>query len=56
MKETFKMERGKALERVEKKTDKRVNFVITHSTYLPNVNKIMKRHGHYEEDGLEHFI
>ena len=57
MKETFKMERGKALERVEKKADKRVNFVITHSAYLPNVTRIMKRHGHYlEEDGLERFI
>ena len=57
MGETFKMEREKALERVEKKTDKRVNFVITHSAYLPNVSKILKRHGHYlKEDGMEHFI
>ena len=57
MKETFKMEREKALERVEKKKDKRVNFVITHSAYLPNVNKILKRHSHYlKEDGMEHFI
>ena len=37
MKETFKLEREKALERVEKRSDKRVNFVITHSGYLPNV-------------------
>ena len=57
MGETFKMVREKALERVEKKTDKRVNFVITHSAYLPNVSKILKRHGHYlKEDGMEHFI
>ena len=33
MKEAFKMERGEALKRVEKKSDKRVNFVITHSGY-----------------------
>ena len=56
-KETFKMEREKALERVEKKKDKRVNFVVTLSAYLPNVNKILKRHSHYlKEDGMEHFI
>ena len=42
---------------MEKKKDKRVNFVITHSAYLPNVNKILKRHSHYlKEDGMEHFI
>ena len=57
MKEAFKMERSEALKRVEKKTDKRVNFVMTHSRYLPNVTKIMKRHGHYlEEDGMGAFI
>ena len=57
MKEAFKMERGEALKRVEKKSDKRVNFVITHSGYLPNVNRILKRHGHYlEEDGLEMYV
>ena len=47
MKESFKMERDQALRRVEKKTDRRVNFVLTHSGYLPNVNKILKRHEHY---------
>ena len=39
------------------KIDKRVNFVLTHSGYLPNVNKILKRHGHYlEEDGLGQYV
>ena len=57
MKESFRMERTEALKRVEKKTDKRVNFVLTHSGYLPNVNKILKRHGHYlEEDGLGQYV
>ena len=41
MKETFQRERGQALKRVEKRADKRVNFVITHSGYLPNINKIL---------------
>ena len=57
MKEAFQMERKQALKRVEKRADKRVNFVITHSGYLPNFNKILKRHGHYlEEDGMEAYI
>ena len=57
MRETFKMGRKEALKRVDKKKDKRVNFVITHSGYLPNVNRILKRHSHYlEEDGLDQFI
>ena len=35
----------------------RINFVTTHSAYLPNVNKILKRHGHYlREDGLERYV
>ena len=51
------MERNEALKRVEKKSDKRVNFVITHSGYLPNVNKLLKRHEHYlKEDGLEAYV
>ena len=57
MKESFKMERDQALRRVEKKTDKRVNFVLTHSGYLPNVNRILKRHEHYlKEDDMAPFI
>ena len=40
-----------------KKEDRRVNFVLTHSGYLPNVNRILKRHRHYlEEDGMEQYI
>ena len=57
MKETGKMERRQALERVKKGSDKKINFVITHSGYLPNVNKILKRHGHYlKEDGMETYV
>ena len=57
MKETAKMERRQALERVKKGYDKKINFVITHSGYLPNVNKILRRHGHYlEEDGMEKYV
>ena len=42
---------------VEKKTDRRVNFVLTHSSYLPNVNRILKRHGHYlKEDEMGNFV
>ena len=53
MKESFKMERDQALRRVEKKTDRRVNFVLTHSGYLPNVNKIE----HYlKEDDVAPYI
>ena len=49
------MERDQALRRVERKTDRRVNFVLTHSGYLPNVNRILKRHEHYlKEDGTIH--
>ena len=51
------MERRAALARVEKKGDSKINFVTTHSAHLPNVNKILKRHGHYlKEDGLEGYI
>ena len=54
LKESFKMPREEALQRVEKKEDKRINFVTTHSAYLPNVNRILKRHGHFlKEEGLE---
>lgn len=57
LKEAFNMDRNEALRRVEKKSDKRINFVTTHSAYLPNVSRILKRHGHYlKEDGLEGFI
>ena len=53
----FKMSREEALERVEKKEDKRINFVITHSAYLPNVNKILKRHRHFlKEEGLDRYV
>ena len=57
MKESFKMGRKEAMERVEKREDRRVNFVLTHSGFLPNVNQIIKKHRHYlEEDGMERFI
>ena len=33
------------------------DFVTTHSSYLPNVNKILRRHSHYlREDRLEGYI
>ena len=57
MKDAHRMERDEALKRVRKRDDKRINCVITHSGYLPNVNSILKRHKHYlEEDGLGNFI
>ena len=43
MREGFKMSREEALERAEKKTDTKINFVTTHSAYLPNINKILRR-------------
>ena len=39
LKEGFKMSREEALERAKKKEDKKINFVTTHSAYLPNINK-----------------
>ena len=57
MKEGFKMRREEALERAVKKKDDRINFVVTHSAYLPKVNDILKRHGHYlKEDGLDTYL
>ena len=57
LKEGFKMSRERALERAEKIEDKRINFVTTHSAYLPNINKILKRHGHFlKEEGLDKYI
>ena len=57
MKEGFMMTRDEALRRVEKKRDNRINFVTTHSSYLPNINKILKRHRHYlKEDGLDKYV
>ena len=57
LKEGFKMSREEALERAGKKEDKRINFVTTHSAYLPNINRILKRHGHYlKEEGLDKYI
>ena len=57
LKEGFKMTREEALERAGKKKDNRINFVTTHSSHLPNVNKILKRHGHYlREEGLEKYV
>ena len=51
------MTRAGALKRVEKKADSKINFVTTHSAYLPNINKILRRHGHYlREDGLDKYI
>ena len=57
MRDGFKMSRDEALKRVEKKSDNKINFVTTHSAYLPNVNKILKRHGHFlKEEGLDKYI
>ena len=57
MEESFKMEREEALKRVEKRSDKRINFVLTHSGYLPNVNRILKRHEHYlKEDEMSNYV
>ena len=57
LKEGFEMAREDALKRVEKKQDHKINFVTTHSSYLPNINKILRRHGHYlREDGLDKYI
>ena len=57
MVEAAKMERGEALKRVVKRDDKKINFVVTHSSYLPNVSRILRRHEHYlKEDGIEKYI
>ena len=57
LKEGFKMSREDALKRVKRKEDNRINFVTTHSAYLPNVNKILKRHGHFlKEEGLDRYV
>ena len=57
LRDALKMDRKEALERVKKERDNKINFVTTHSAYLPNVNKILKRHSHYlKEDGLEGYI
>ena len=57
LKDGFKMPREEALKRVEKKEDKRINFVTTHSAYLPNINKILRRHEHFlKEDGLDKYV
>ena len=51
------MTREEALERVERQKDERINFVTTHSAYLPNVSKILKKYGHYlKEDGMEKYV
>ena len=57
LKDGFKMSREEALKRADKKEDRRINFVTTHSAYLPNINKILKRHGHFlKEEGLDKYI
>ena len=57
LRDAFKMSRRDALQRVERRKDSKINFVTTHSAYLPNVNRILKRHRHYlNEDGLEGYI
>ena len=49
----FGMGRMEALKRVEARKDDRINFVTTHSEYLPNVNK----HRNYlQENGLESYV
>ena len=37
LKAGFEMTREKALERAEKKADNKINFVTTHSAYLPRI-------------------
>ena len=57
LKEGFGMERKEALKRAEVKKDDRINFVTTHSAYLPNVNSILKKHRNYlQENGLEGYV
>ena len=57
MRQGKEWDRREALKRVRRKEDKKINFVTTHSAHLPNMNRILKRHGHYlMEDGLEHYI
>ena len=57
IKEGFEMPREEALKRVSKREDKRLNFVTTHSAYLPNINKILKRHEHFlKEEGLDRYV
>ena len=57
LREGFKMTRDDALMRAEKKTDKKINFVTTHSSYFPNINQILRRHGHYlREEGMDKYI
>ena len=51
------MDRKEALKRVGVKRDDRINFVTTHSSYLPNVSHILKKHRNYlQENGLESYI
>jgi hypothetical protein len=52
------MRREDAMKRAEKRQDnEKINFVTTYSSYLPNVNQILKRHGHYlQEDRLGRYI
>ena len=57
MREGFKMKREEALNRAEKKTDEKINFVTTHSAFLPNVNRILRRHSHFlREEGLDRYV
>jgi hypothetical protein len=50
--------RQKALEKKEvDKGDEKINFVTTHSAYLPNIKKIPKENFHYiQREGLEDII
>jgi gluconate kinase len=52
------MKRQEALKRaIKRNEDKRVNFVITHSSYLTNIKQLLGRHEHYlREDRLEESI
>ena len=57
LKEGFQMSQEEALERAGKNEDKRIYFVTTHSAYFPNINRILKKHGHYlKEEGLDKYI
>lgn len=58
VREGLEMERAEALKRTERsQEDERINFVMTHSAYLPNVNQILRRHRHYlQEDRLKCYM
>ena len=57
MEKGLRVSKEDARRRVEKKEDERINFVTTYSAYLPNVGRILKKHGHIlKKDGLEKYV